>query len=393
MKSPVSSDLTGLGCQVIANLAERIENALSSTFGRDCNRTALGIQIRGCIVSGNPFVKAVAHKLKLKLLLMGEAGTGKTWWSLSLATRLVDLEGGRIAFIDSEGAVGKAQLYAPYFDFDHLTITDHSPESYCRAISAAIQNRYTVVIVDSFTQAWNGNNGVISIADKAKTGWAEGKQRHRTLVQMIHDAKIHIIGTVRCKNTYEKTDTGSIDWKNSVVDAKQEGEFEFEWDMSAILDKEHHLTIRKTRCFELPDGTMFSSDEDQTNFVFQLHTWLNAGEAPPHWTTNPRQVARVAHFLEQAKTIDRYKLHLANAVADVKRAEFDTPEAYVEAIKLYCSPEAALERAKVRENRDKEAQQAKIRQLGDMPKLGKHGFEMSFDDLKEESLLRPSAVT
>lgn len=339
--------------------------------------------------SPNPFQKAVARKLKLKLLLMGEAGTGKTWWSLSLATRLVDLEGGRIAFIDSEGADGKAQLYAPYFDFDHLTILDHSPESYCRAISAAIQHNYTVVIVDSFTQAWNGNNGVISIADKAATGWAEGKERHRKLVQMIHDAKIHIIGTVRCKNSYAKTETGSIDWKNSVVDAKQEGEFEFEWDMSAILDHDHTLTIRKSRCFELPSDTVFKSEEEQTEFVFQLHTWLNAGEAPPHWTTNPRQVARVKAWTEQVKNLENYRLHLAGAVADVNQSDYDTPEAYRDAIVAYCKPEAALQRAKEREQRLKDQEQAKIRKLGDLP-VPKSDMLMGFDDLIEEAKLKSS---
>ena len=335
----------------------------------------------------NPFTKAIAHKLKLKLLLMGESGTGKTWWSLALATRLVDLEGGRIAFIDTESSEGKAQLYAPYFDFDHMAITNHSPESYCQAISAAIQFKYTVVIVDSFTKAWNGSGGVLSIADKAATGWAEAKERHRKLVETVQDANIHVIGTVRTKDTYGKTESGSIDWKNSVVDAKQEGEFEFEWDMSAILNREHELTIRASRCFELPRGTVFRSDEDQTNFVFKLHTWLNAGDEPPHWTTNDRQLARAEIWLAKAKNIDKYKLHLAGAVADVKKEAYDTPEAYVDAIKAYCTPEAAMQRAKVRDDKSKDDSQKKIRTL---PPLIVQ--DDSFADLREEALARSNGT-
>lgn len=309
----------------------------------------------------NPFKKAEARKLKLKLLLLGESGTGKTWWSLSLATRLIDLEGGKIAFIDTEGADGKAQLYAPYFDFDHMTISDHSPESYCKAISAAIQFKYTVIIVDSFSQAWNGKNGVLEITDKAKTGWAESKPRHRKLIDTIHDSKIHIIGTARTKNSYAKTESGAIDWKNSSIEARQEPEFEYEWDMSAILDHDHALTIRKSRCFEIPDGTTFKSDEEQTQFVFQLNTWLNAGTESPHWTENPRQMSRVNVWLEKAKNVDKFKLHLAGAIADTDRKAHTTPEAFIDVIKQYCTPEAALARATAIENQRKQQQTGKIK--------------------------------
>lgn len=302
------------------------------------------------------FKKATALKLKLKLLLMGEAGTGKTWWSLALAKRLVELEGGKIAFIDTEGADGKAQLYAPYFDFDHLVITDHSPETYQKAIHAAIAQKYTVLIVDSFTQAWNGDNGVIDISDKAKTGWAEAKSRHRKLIQCIHNAKIHMIGTVRTKNTYAKTDTGKIDWSSSVVDAKQEGEFEFEWDMSAILDHDHTLTIRKTRCFEIPTGTEYSTDEDQDIFVRQLHKWLNAGENPPHWTENERTVQRVEDWIVKAREIERFALHIADARADIDRLEYDTAAAYIDALTKFCSPEAILERQKRKQQTTRQPQ-------------------------------------
>src|SRR5690606_16080505 len=117
-----------------------------------------------------------------------------------------------------------------------------SPESYTNAIQAAIQFGYSVVIVDSFSQGWNGTGGILDITDNAKTGWAESKPRHRRMVNAIHDANIHIIGTVRTKNSYAKHENGSIDWKNSSIEARQEPEFEYEWDMSAILDHDHTLT-------------------------------------------------------------------------------------------------------------------------------------------------------
>lgn len=311
----------------------------------------------------NPFKKAIAHKLKLKLLLMGESGTGKTWWALSLATRLCDLEGGKIAFIDTEGADGKAQLYAPYFEFDHMIITDRSPESYINAIRAASQFGYTIVIVDSFTPGWNGTGGIIQIADTAKMGWAEAKPRHQRLIDCVHDATIHIIGTARVKDDFAKTETGDIDWKNSTVKARQDSEFEYEWDMSAILDHDHNLTLRKSRCFDLKSGMIVASDEEQTQFMFQLNTWLNAGDTPPHWTENPRQNERADRWIEKARDLDKYALYIADGTAEIERKEFDTPEAYVEALKDYCSPEAVIERTKAK------TLPKSGRDLGALPKL------------------------
>ena len=228
----------------------------------------------------DPFREAKALKMKLKMLMMGESGTGKTWTALELATRLAKLENGKVAFLDSEG--GNAQVYAPYFEFHHMVLSKTSPQDYIQAIYAAVQFGYKVVVVDSFSHAWNGPGGVLEIVDKAKKGWMVGKPEHQKLIRAIQLADIHIIGTVRVKNSYEKVND-QIDWKTAKVDARQDGEFEYEFAITGLLDRDHNLTLRTSKCFGLKAGHSVNSGEGYDAMVSQLHGWLNAGDEPPFW--------------------------------------------------------------------------------------------------------------
>lgn len=239
----------------------------------------------------NPFKKAEAVKLPIKCLVMGESGTGKTYTALQLATAIAKLEDGRVAFIDSEG--GRAQFYAPYFDFDHKVVKDNSPKSYIDLIRAAEKYGYKAVVVDSFSHAWSGEGGVLEIVDKAKTGWAVGKPEHHKLVAAIHAARIHVFGTVRTKNSYEKSESGSVLWETAKVDARQEGEFEYEFDVSLVLDRYHAAAVRMSKCFTLKSGTVFEAGQHEP-MIDTLYSWANAGTEPPKWFETPEAQIRLA---------------------------------------------------------------------------------------------------
>src|SRR5690349_10453718 len=81
------------------------------------------------------FKKATKEQAKLRLALIGLAGSGKTFSSLAVATHLVP--GGKIAVIDTER--GSASLYADRFAFDVLDLDRQGPENYVEAIEAAEQ--------------------------------------------------------------------------------------------------------------------------------------------------------------------------------------------------------------------------------------------------------------
>ena len=63
------------------------------------------------------FKRATKKNSKLRLGLIGPAGSGKTYTALTVAKHL----GGRVALVDSEN--GSASKYANLFDFDAVSYT------------------------------------------------------------------------------------------------------------------------------------------------------------------------------------------------------------------------------------------------------------------------------
>ena len=83
------------------------------------------------------FKRAQRKQAKLRLLLAGPAGSGKTMSALLLAKGL----GGRIAVIDTER--GSASLYSDVVDFDTLEFNPpYSPERYIQALEGAAKAGY-----------------------------------------------------------------------------------------------------------------------------------------------------------------------------------------------------------------------------------------------------------
>ncbi len=153
------------------------------------------------------FKRATKEQAKLRLALIGLAGSGKTFSALSIATHLVP--GGRIAVIDTER--GSASLYADRFGFDVLDLERHGPENYCDAIEAAQEEGYDVIVVDSLSHAWAGKDGALEQVDKiAKregkannfTAWRDITPKHNRLVDTMLSCKSHLIATIRSKMEY-----------------------------------------------------------------------------------------------------------------------------------------------------------------------------------------------
>src|SRR5688572_25830141 len=105
------------------------------------------------------FKKATRENKPWRLLLRGVSGSGKTHSALIIAN---ELKGdGRICVIDTE-KMSSAHL-ADKFDFDAVDFGEysevHNPKKYIELIEAAEKEGYTVVVIDSFSHAWNGKGG------------------------------------------------------------------------------------------------------------------------------------------------------------------------------------------------------------------------------------------
>ncbi len=152
------------------------------------------------------FKRAERTAVKLKLLVMGPSGAGKTLGSLKIAAALYP---GKVAVIDSEN--DRSSYYADEVAFDALSISDHRPSAYQDAIKLAIESGYQIVVIDSLTHAWQNVLDRKEAYDRANpksngyTNWKTFGAEWDKLIRFILDAPIHIIATSRSKQSYEQT--------------------------------------------------------------------------------------------------------------------------------------------------------------------------------------------
>jgi hypothetical protein len=229
------------------------------------------------------FKRATKKNSKLRLGLIGPAGSGKTYTALTVAKHL----GGRVALVDSEN--GSASKYANLFDFDVLELQSFSPTDFVNAIKAAEQAGYDVLIIDSLSHAWSGKqNSALELVDRAaarsKSGnsfaaWREVTPLHNKMVDAIVGANLHVIATLRSKTEYviEENERGKkVPRKVGMAPIQRDG-LEYEFDVVGDMDWENRLIVTKTRCPELAGAVMHQPGKD---FVDVLKAWLDEGSEP-----------------------------------------------------------------------------------------------------------------
>lgn len=152
--------------------------------------------------------KAVRKGAKTCVSLIGESGSGKTYSAIRLARGLVGPKG-KIGVIDTEQR--RASLYADCFGgFDVIDLeAPYTPARYREAIKTFKDAGYDVIVIDSMSHEWEGEGGVLWMADNAKTAsgkprldmgkWAQPKAEHRLLMNMILNSGMHCVLCYRVK--------------------------------------------------------------------------------------------------------------------------------------------------------------------------------------------------
>lgn len=228
---------------------------------------------------GSPFKKAVKHEAKLRLAIAGPSGSGKTYTALRLATTLSN--GKPIAVLDTEH--GSASKYADLFSFDVLELEPpFHPDRYVKAIEAAAEAGYGVVILDSLSHAWNGDGGLLDIVDqiakRLKTtntfaAWKDATPIQNRMIEALLSAPLHIIGTMRSKQDYAMEQDGkgrTIVRKVGMAPIQRDG-FEYEFDVFLDMDIDNNAIVAKTRCPELAGRVFAKPGEDMANILLE---WL-----------------------------------------------------------------------------------------------------------------------
>lgn len=233
-------------------------------------------------------------KSKARIAMTGPSGAGKTLSALYLAYGLTG-DWQKVALIDTEHERGR--FYADRSDlgtgaFLYAALTPpYSPEKYIDYVRSAAQavGENGVVIVDSFSHAWDNEGGVLDIKSEiAKrqgkndyTAWDEAGKIQNALVNALLSVPCHTIITMRTKMAYAM----EINDKGKTVPVKiglapvQRDSVEYEFDICLQINREHIACASKDTTFLDNWHGVITPELGQ-----QLNEFLCQGEEPPRCT-------------------------------------------------------------------------------------------------------------
>lgn len=298
------------------------------------------------------FRPAVREKTSLIIGLAGASGSGKTMSALRLATGLAGPKG-RIAFIDTER--GRGKHYAPppgapadpskgTFDFGYAELNPpFAPVRYLEPIKAADEAGHAVIVVDSFSHEWEGEDGVLDMQagefhrlgakDSVKMlSWVKPKTEHKKMVNRLIQCRAHLIICMRAqeKVKIEKDAAG----KQKIIAASERPPAE-RWE--PICD--HRFPYELTASFVLAPGDpgipipvklqdqhrqLVPLDRKLDESVgVALAAWANGAPAPDAALTRG-EVKRLQELIEQTAATGRLtplEVELYEAAIRDKNAE------------------------------------------------------------------------
>jgi AAA domain len=279
------------------------------------------------------FKKATRSRVFLKLAFTGPTGSVKTYSANLLASGLAN--GGKIAVLDTENK--SASLYADLFTFEVLDISPPFTETkFIEGVNVAVQEGYAVLIIDSFSHAWEGVLDYKSALD-AKGGnsyvnWNKAGAKFKDVLTAVLQSPIHVIACMRSKMDYvmEPDIRGKmVPRKIGMAPVMRDG-IEYEYTTVFDGDLEHFVTTSKDRTRLFTDQR-FQVTKDTG---IKLLDWLNSAPegvtAPPESET-PADASSLQERLSQALTrlhpawltdflIDRKQITAGQTVMDVSDA-------------------------------------------------------------------------
>lgn len=215
-------------------------------------------------------VAEITDPLTVTLGLSGASGTGKTYSALLVARGMAEgatgKKGAAIGYVDTENrrALHYKEAFPEMVHFDMSAVDEQGkmigfgPERWIEVIDAAEAAQLPVLVIDSFSHAWEGVGGVLDLhattLDRLTRGddskkdarsqlaWAEVKPRYRRLIDRIVRAKTNIIICTRAKPVMQDFKTGKnarptkTRRKDVPWDPAADGDLMFEMTAMMMLD-------------------------------------------------------------------------------------------------------------------------------------------------------------
>lgn len=272
---------------------------------------------------------------KLRLALTGVSGSGKTLGALYIAFGITG-DWSKIALIDTEHE--RARLYANRTDlntgkFKYCPMEPpYSAEKYKSLVLEASQivGADGVVIVDSFSHAWNNEGGVLDTKDKiasrqgmnSYTAWNEAGKLQNNLVNTILAVDSHTIVTMRSKMDYvmQENDKGRQTPVKVGLAPVQRDDTEYEFDIVLDIARNHIATASKDVTFLDNFGEVISVELGQ-----KLRTWLDDGANPEdfkHLTATQLNDIFVSAGKDKDLSVEAYKACGYDKASDILLKDF-----------------------------------------------------------------------
>ncbi len=241
------------------------------------------------------FETVTRKKAKLRMALTGVSGAGKTLSALYIAYGITG-DWSKIALIDTEHE--RARFYANRTDLgtgEFLYASFEPPYSPMRYKEFVLQGALAVgsdgvVIIDSFTHAWNNTGGILDIKEQISkqsgknsyTAWFEAGKEQNDLVNSILAVDCHTIVTMRSKMDYamQENEKGKLQPVKMGLAPIQREDTEYEFDIVLDIARNHVATASKDTTFLDKFGAVITPDLGR-----QLKEWLDNGVEPDRCTT------------------------------------------------------------------------------------------------------------
>jgi len=236
------------------------------------------------------------QKSKLRMALTGVSGAGKTLGALYIAYGITN-DWGKIALIDTEHERGRfyanrTDLPTPTGAFLYQAMTaPYSPEKYKAYVleGAEAVGSDGVIIVDSFSHAWDNEGGVLDIKSGIEkqagkngyTAWDEAGKIQNNLVNTLLSVNAHTIITLRAKMAYamEQNEKGKMQPVKIGLAPVQRDNTEYEFDIAMNIARDHTAVVSKDTTFLDTFSGIITPELGS-----QLHDWLDNGVEPERCT-------------------------------------------------------------------------------------------------------------
>ena len=207
--------------------------------------------------------------LTLAIGLSGGSGTGKTFTALLMARGIAEVTTGKsgaaIGYVDTENrrALHYKTAFPEMWHYDMKAVNNDGnmigfgPERWMEVIDAAKAAKVPVLILDSFSHAWEGVGGVLDLQAQAldrltggddskknqrsQLAWAEVKPRYRRLIDRIVRAKCSIIICTRAKPVMQEK-SSKTGWKEVNARATKTRRADVPWDPASDSDLMFEMT-------------------------------------------------------------------------------------------------------------------------------------------------------